>query len=93
MIFLLPPSFTEWQIRIAGRGGLTEAEIGRRLKTAEDLLIEASKLKFIKFVVAGDTSETVDVIDKVVAGERNPHQAHGRKLAAELLHDLQKVIH
>jgi|SRR5579862_1053484 len=93
VIFLLPPSFTEWQIRIAGRGGLSELEIGRRLKTAESFLAEAPKHKFIKFVVAGDINETVDTIDKVIAGKRNPHQAHGRKLVVQLLCDLQKAMH
>jgi len=92
-VFLLPPSFTEWQRRIYGRGGATPAEIKRRLKTAARLLEKGPKLDYFKFVIAGDDVErTVRIIDDLAAGRPNPQQARGLELARQLLAELKKTL-
>ena len=92
-VFLLPPSFTEWQRRIYGRGGASPAEIKRRLKTAVRLLEKGPKLDYFKFVIAGDDVErTVRIIDDLAAGRPNPQQARGLELARQLLAELKKTL-
>lgn len=92
VIFLLPPSFGEWQKRIAGRGGITTTERNRRLKTAAKFLSEAPAYDFFQFVVAEDVEKSVAIIDGILAGEPNPQQERGSKLATELLQELEEYL-
>lgn len=87
-IFLLPPSFAEWQRRIAGRGGLSADEIDRRLRTAVRFLEQAPKLGYFQFVIAGDPDQTAKLIDNIARGQVDPQQDEGRRLAGELLDEL-----
>ncbi len=92
-ILLLPPSFEEWQSRIAGRGGLGPDEINRRLLGAAKILQAGLEHDYFEFVIAGDVSRTTKIIDNLAAGQSNPEQAHGRQLAHNLLKELAEVIH
>src|SRR3989344_5488916 len=91
-VFLLPPSFAEWQRRIFGRGGLTSAEIRRRLDTAARFLEQGPKYSYFEFVIAGDVEQTAKIINDLAADRPNPQRAQGIKLAHELLLELRKVL-
>jgi guanylate kinase len=88
-IFLLPPSFEEWQNRLSGRGRMTEHEIRNRLRTAEKIFAEGLHNKNFNFVIAEDVAHSAAVINDIVHGKINPYQ--GR--AAGLIHDLQGRLH
>lgn len=92
VIFLLPPSFAEWQKRIAGRGGITAVETSRRLKTAAKFLREAPKHDFFHFVIAEDVKQSVAIIDGVLSGRPNSQQERGARLAKELLAELEEHL-
>ncbi len=49
-VFMIPPSFEEWMKRLANRGKMSEAELGRRLRSA---------IKEIEFALEGDLFEVV----------------------------------
>jgi len=85
-IFLLPPSFDEWQNRLTGRGRMTEHEIRNRLRTAETIFNTGlHNANQYNFVIAEDVKHSAAVIDGIVHGKMNPYQ--GR--AAGLIHELQ----
>jgi guanylate kinase len=87
-IFLLPPSFEEWQNRLTGRGRMTEHEIRNRLRTAEKIFAEGLHNKNFHFVIAEDVAHSAAVIDDIVHGKMNPYQ--GR--AVGLIHHLQSAL-
>lgn len=89
-IFLLPPSFDEWMSRIEGRGGLSAEELDRRMISAERFWAEAPECGYFQFVVTEEPDKTIAIIESLVAGQPNPQQERGIKLAAELLADLRK---
>lgn len=91
-VFLLPPSFEEWQRRMASRGGLAPGETKRRLATALHFLQEAPKAQYFQFVIAEDVEQTAKIIDDIVAGRPNPHQERGKKLIDSLLTQLEQKI-
>jgi len=85
-IFLLPPSFDEWQNRLTGRGRMTEHEIRNRLKTAQTIFNTGlHSAQHFNFVIAEDVKHSAAVIDGIVHGKMNPYQ--GR--ATGLIHELQ----
>jgi guanylate kinase len=89
-IFLLPPSFEQWQGRISSRGIMTEHELRNRLTTAEKIFntgLENSKN--YNFVIAEEVTHTAQVIDDIVHGKPNPYQGQ----AIGLIHRLQDALH
>ncbi len=92
VIFLLPPSYGEWQKRIADRGGVSQAEANRRLKTAARFLREAPQYDFFQFVVAEDVGQSMAIIDGLTKGQSNPQQERGAELVKTLLKELEKAI-
>lgn len=92
IIFLLPPSFDEWQRRIRSRGKMSEAEIRNRLLGADKEFKAALAHGYYQFVVAEDIDNSVKIIDEIVHGNANPHQNRGRKIVAELHQRLVSLI-
>jgi guanylate kinase len=84
-IFLLPPSFDEWQNRLTGRGRMTEHEIRNRLKTAEKIFDQGLHNNKFNFVIAEDVPHSAAVINDIVHGKMNPYQGK----AVGLIHELQ----
>lgn len=86
-IFVVPPSFDEWMVRMAGRGQLPADEVRRRLQSAvEELTIALNNDSF--WIIVNDTFvQTAQKIDDAVKNGANDssEQAHGRKVAEELL--------
>lgn len=91
-IFLLPPSYDEWRKRIASRGGLGPGELERRLATAKRFLEQAPKHGYFNYVIAEYAPHTAKIIDDLVAGLPNPHQARGEQIIRELLSELNKIV-
>lgn len=92
VIFLLPPSFEEWQRRIKGKTNMSEAEITNRLRAADKEIIHAMSSNHYQLVVAEDIDNSVRIIDEIVQGHDNPHQARGKLLLKQLHQDLQVLL-
>ena len=89
-IFFVPPSFGEWQNRLAKRGKMTDQELKNRLAGAEKEFKAALKHDYYHFVVADDLARTVPLVDKIAHGEKDGvEQQRGRQLIEELLKDLK----
>jgi guanylate kinase len=84
-IFLLPPSFEEWQNRLTGRGRMTEHEVRNRLRTAEKIFDQGLHNNKFNFVIAEDVPHSAAVINDIVHGKMNPYQGK----AVGLIHELQ----
>ena len=65
-IFVVPPSFSEWQRRITGRGHMDPAELKRRLKSAVDEFKHAMDQPYYHFVVNDNLADAVAEIDELV---------------------------
>lgn len=91
-IFLLPPSFEEWQRRIASRGRMSEHELRNRLRTAETILTEGLSNPRYNFVVAEDVPHSAAVIDGIVNAKPNPYQGRAVGLIHQLLDHLQQKL-
>jgi guanylate kinase len=91
-IFLLPPSFEEWQKRMASRGGLAPGETRRRLATAARFFEEAPKTGYFQYVITEEVEQTATIIDKIAAGEPNPHQERGKELLISLQEQLNQKL-
>jgi guanylate kinase len=89
VIMLLPPSFEEWQKRLAARGQMRPDEERRRYETALKVFDDALEQDYYHFVITEDIEQSVALIDAIVAGETNPHQ--GR--APGLIQHLQESLH
>lgn len=88
VIMLLPPSFEEWQRRIASRGRMTEHETRNRLRTAETIFANGLQSPEFNFVVAEDVQHSAAIIDGIVHGKVNPYQGQ----AVGLIHQLQDAL-
>lgn len=91
-VFILPPSYEEWQSRLSGRyaGGDVDADdMELRFKTAEAELAFALKQGYFKFVI-NDTLEqaTADIDDIVTGSYDTERQEEAIALARTLLSEL-----
>ena len=92
-IFVVPPSFEEWQNRIRSRGHMSEQEFRNRLQSADKELVAALKHNYYQFVVAGDLEETVATIDAIAKGQPNEAEnQQGRELVKQIHEHLQQKI-
>ena len=91
-IMLIPPSFDEWQRRIAQRGRMGNAEYVRRLETAYRIFEDGLRENYYKFVVAENVEQSAAIINGLVAGKANPHQDRGRELIQSLQESLREKL-
>ena len=64
-IFLVPPSFEEWQKRMNRRGEMSLQEVKNRLAGAKKELKVALSHDYYQFVVADDLARTVPLVNKI----------------------------
>ncbi len=92
VIFLLPPSFMEWQRRIKGKSNMSATEISNRLRAADKEIMHAINTDYYQLVIAEDIDNSVRIIDGIIAGHKNPHQERAKLLAKQLHQDLQAYL-
>lgn len=93
-IFILPPSFDEWQRRMSARGTMNPDEFRRRMETAERIFKEAAESSYAKIVINETVTQAAHQIDEIVHGHGidEASQAKGRDLAKELLSQTQALL-
>ncbi len=85
-IFILPPSYDEWQRRLTARGHMSEQELQNRKNSARAELAFALEHDYYHFVVNDDLSKTVYVVDKIASGHESArHAAEAKQVAGEIL--------
>lgn len=85
-IFLLPPSYEEWQRRLRKRGHMSDEEYANRMDSARTELASALKSPLYHYVVNDDLTTTVYVVDKIVRGHESArHAAEARQVAEDIL--------
>jgi guanylate kinase len=89
IIFLVPPSFEEWQHRIRSRGAMSENEIENRLRGADKEFNAALTKPYYNFVIAENIERTASIIESVANGGKSPDQDKGQNLVKELHEQLQ----
>lgn len=93
-IFLLPPSFDVWMERLRGRGNMTEEELIRRMRSAQDEIDIALTKDYYHFVINNEIHEAAQAVDEL-AGGRQPNadkQRLGRDHAEQLALDVQLYL-
>jgi guanylate kinase len=85
-IFMLPPSFEEWQRRLQQRGAMDQSEVRRRLQGACRELKAALKQPYYVFVINESIEQAADDVNKLALGQPPQSQAQhkGRELASQL---------
>ncbi|HEU4914325.1 MAG TPA: hypothetical protein VFT16_02870 [Candidatus Saccharimonadales bacterium] len=93
-IFILPPSFEEWQRRMAGRGTMDPAEFKRRMQTAERIFAEAAQNSYATIVVNHTVADAAHEIDGIVQGKSvdSAEQHAGKELAVRLLQQTRALL-
>ncbi len=88
LVFLLPPSAAELEIRLRGRATERSPEVGRRLRAAGPELAAAHEFDYV--VVNTEVQDAVDAVEQIACGE--VHRASRRSDFAMLLETLQRDI-
>ncbi len=86
-VFVLPPSFEEWERRLNDRGRLHADELTNRYQSAAMEIDTALKKDYYQFVINDDLESAVKAVDKIASGgERSEkHQKMGIEVAKALL--------
>jgi len=96
-IFILPPSYKEWQRRLHSRylpGEADPADIKKRMHTAITELEDALAQPYYHFVINDDLDQAVEIVDKIAHNhdEFNKIDDAVRAQAEQLLHDLKQTV-
>lgn len=93
-LFVIPPSFDEWMVRMLARSVLSDDEINRRLKSAVDEITVALDRNFYHFIVNDTFKQTTSKIKALMESGLNDieDQAHNREVAAKLLKDTMDYL-
>lgn len=92
-IFVLPPSFDEWQQRWMAREAITDQEIENRMRTAEKVLQTALTRDYYSFVINDDVRLAAGKIDDIVHGRGSVEdERKARKIAEHLLENVQRHL-
>lgn len=95
-IFLLPPSYEEWQRRLLSRYDSAEGheeEIHERMVTAEEELQRGINDGYFEFVINDDLQQTIMEIGRIAKGAQSSDRKAGVERAAELLRKVQEYLH
>jgi guanylate kinase len=96
-VFLLPPSYQEWQRRWIGRYAGKHADyhedLRRRLQTAAKELEHVLRSEHFYLVVNDDLSDTVDLVNRIAHGEPvDPHYHKAVAVAEEILSGIRAEL-
>ena len=92
VIMILPPSFDEWQRRLAGRGRMRDDEQRRRFETAQKIFKDGLKQDYYHFVISENIEQSASIIDAIVDGKSNPHQGRAPGLIQHMEERLQEKL-
>lgn len=89
-IFVLPPSYEEWMRRWSARGQTSDADKQNRINSARQELVAALEKDYYHFLINDDLAKAVSGVQKIVAGQIDPaHEAAGRQVAQDILHEIE----
>jgi guanylate kinase len=93
-IFVLPPSFDEWQRRLHHRGDMHHKEYKRRMESAVSELTAALDRDYYKFVINDSVNDAVQQINTIskMGVVDSEVQAQGRHLAEQLLLETEILL-
>jgi guanylate kinase len=89
---MLPPSFDEWQDRMASRGRMSEHELRNRLRSAATEFDAALNRQYYNYVIAENVPQTAAIIDAIAHGKPNPYHGRGVSLIHQLQDRLQQKL-
>jgi guanylate kinase len=93
-LFVLPPSFDEWMVRMASRGQLPPDEVQRRLESAVDEITLALTKDYYRFVVNDTFRHTASRVNDMILQDAfsAADQAAGIAVAQQLLADTKAYL-
>lgn len=93
-LFILPPSFDEWMVRMDIRGTLPPDEVRRRLESAVKEITLALSRDYYRFIVNDTFMQTAAAVNAMIMhnARSEEHQAHGRQVAEQVLADTQRFL-
>jgi guanylate kinase len=91
-IMLVPPSFEEWQRRVANRGKMADQEFRRRLETAAKIVEDGLAKPYYRYVVADNVEHTAATVDGVIKGGAHPQEGRAREILSDLQHQIQDKL-
>jgi guanylate kinase len=94
-VFVLPPSFQEWQRRLNARGEMTDAEKTRRYQSAVEELEAALHDDYYYFVVNDDleaAAQRVNAITENPNHDSNEEQTAARSLAEVMIQQITQLL-
>jgi guanylate kinase len=93
-LFIISPSFNEWQARMQSRGSLPEEEVRRRMQSAVDEITVALERDYYHFVVNDTFIDTAQRIDDIISGkpQSDEVQIAARQTAEKLLADTRAYL-
>jgi guanylate kinase len=91
VLFVLPPSFEEWQARIKRRGAMESGEFRRRLESAEQEFAAALAHDYYRFVVNDTIDHAVEQINLLTSDGKHSDGEHQKaRQLAQQLHEATK---
>lgn len=93
-IFVLPPSFDEWQRRLKHRGDMEQGEYKRRMESAAKEFADSLEHNYYKFVINNSVEAAAEQINTLAKMNEidAASQAKGRQLAEQLLIQTQSLV-
>lgn len=93
-VFVLPPSFKEWQRRLKHRGKMSQDEVHRRMESAASELAAAIEHDYYTFVINDEITNAASQIHQLaVRGLKDPRaQLRGRQLAEKLYVETRQFL-
>lgn len=93
-LFIVPPSFDEWMVRMSARGVLPPDEVRRRLESAVKEISTALERDYYIFIVNDTFAHTAKHIDDMAANKHvdKAVQAAARAVAQEVLEETKKHL-
>jgi guanylate kinase len=91
-VMIVPPSFDEWQKRIAQRGHMSLEENRRRLETAHKILSDGLQQNYYQFVISEHIEQSAAIIDAIANNKPNPHQDRARETISNIQEQLKQKL-
>jgi guanylate kinase len=93
-IFVLPPSFEEWQRRLRHRGEMDSEEYKRRMESAVKEFEAALEHDYYKFVINSSVEEAAEQVNTLAKLDEvdSALQARGRELAEQLVVETNSLL-